>query len=608
MSERPIQGMTRRDALGATLLALAAGPVRVEVAADGSVTAYTAKVELGQGALTEMTMAVAEELRVPVSRVRLVMGDTARCPDDGGTWASLTTPEALPPLRQAAADKRGGAVTPARDWKVMGTSVKDLRGPAIVTGRQQYPSDLRLEGMLYARAVRPPHHRARLLKAGTIEGVRVLRDADLCAVVSADPVEAKRAAAALVCEWEPIPFPVPPSDRAALARSFREQSTPPVENMNTRYPPLLRRGDARAAHAAAPAEERHEARYFLPFITHVPMEPRAALAVWRDGALEVRSGAQAPFAVRSELARALGLGEEKVRVIAMGPGGGFGGKQRAEVEIEAARLARLAGAPVFLQWSREEEFTCAYHRPAALVEIESAASGGRLAAWIHRNYNAGAPGLMTPYGTAHISCEFHRAPSPVRQGSYRSLASVANTFARESHLDEWAARLEQDPLEFRLRNATDERLRAVLEKLRKMPGGLACTIEKQARIALRAEVEVKGRQIRLKRLVYVGDYGAIVNPLNLRKQIEGALVQGLGGALFEEVVFAGTEQKTRRLSSYRVPRFSDTPPIEVELIDRREIPSAGAGEAAITLVAPAIANAVFAATGQRLRELPLRLA
>lgn len=598
--------LTRRDAFGITLFALAAGPVRVQVAPDGAVTAFTAKVELGQGARTELIMAVAEELRVPVSKVNLVMGDTALCPDDGGTWASLTTPEAVPPLRQAAAAQRGGPLTPAAEWKVMGTPVPDVRGLAIVTGRQTYPSHLRIEGLLHARAVRPPHYRARLKSVRAPDGVRVLRDLDLCAVVSPSAVEAKRAVESVRCEWEPIPFEVPPSDHAALARSFKEKSTPPVENMNTRYPPLLRRGDARAALDAAPAGRRHSASYFQPWITHAPLEPRAALALWRDARLEVRSGTQAPFAVRAELAKALGIPEDHVRVIATGPGGGFGGKQRAEVEIEAARLSRLAAAPVFLQWSREEESTCAYVRPASLVEIDSAESGGTLTAWLHRNYNAGAPGLMTPYSTPHISCEFHRAPSPVRQGSYRSLASVANTFARESHIDEWAARLQVDPLDFRLRNTDDARLRTVLEKLRAVKGGLAATIEKQARIALRAEVEVKARVIRVTRLVYVGDYGAIVNPLNLRKQIEGALVQGLGGALFEEVLFDATRQTTRFLSSYRLPRFSDTPPIVVQLIDRRDIPSAGAGEAAITLVAPAIANAVFLATGQRLRALPLR--
>ncbi len=597
MSER----VTRREALGVALLTLAAGPVRVRLEADGTVTAYTAKVELGQGAQTELAMAVAEEMRVPVSRVRLVMGDTGQCPDDGGTWASLTTPEAVPLLRQAAAEQRGAAVTAAREWRVMGTEVRDLRGPAIVTGRQIYPSDLRMEGMLYGRVLRAPHYRARLVQTGAApEGVRLLRDGELCGVVSSDPVAAKRAAESIECQWEAIPFAVPPSDRAALEKSFRANAVAPVENMNTRYPPLLRRGDLEETRQ----DEWHASSYFLPFITHVPMEPRAALAVWRGANVEIRSGCQAPFAVRAEVAKALGTAEGNVRIMALGPGGGFGCKQRGEVETEAARLARLAGAPVFLQWSREEEFTCAYHRPAALVEIESTVKDGRMSGWRHRNYNAGAPGLMTPYDTPNISCEFHRTPAPVRQGSYRSLASVSNTFARESHVDEWAARLKMDPLEFRMRNLADERLKAVLEKLRRVPGGLACTIEKQARIGLRAEVEVKGGAVRVKRLTYVGDYGAIVNPLNLRKQIEGALVMGFGGARFEEVVFAGTEQKSRWMTSYRVPRFSDTPEITVELIDRREIASAGAGEAAITLVAPAVANAVFAATGRRLRALP----
>ena len=338
------------------------------------------------------------------------------------------------------------------------------------------------------------------------------------------------------------------------------------------------------------------------------MEPRAAIAEWKNGGVEIRSGCQAPFAVRGEVARALGIPEDKVRIIVSGPGGAFGGKQHGEVEIEAARLARAAGKPVKLQWSRQEEFTCAYHRPAGLVEIESAISqAGKLDAWVHRNYNAGAPGLPTPYDTPHVSCEFHRAPSPVRQGSYRSLASVGNVFARESHMDEWATLLKTDPIAFRLRNIADPRLKEVLEKLGNAGGGMACTIEKDARIALRAEVEVAGRAIRVKRFTYIGDYGAVLNPRNLKKQIEGGLVQGIGGALFERVEFDGPVQTSRRLADYRVPRFSDVPEIRIELIDRREVPSAGAGEAAITLVAPAIANAVFHLTGRRLRELPLTL-
>jgi isoquinoline 1-oxidoreductase len=158
-----------------------------------------------------------------------------------------------------------------------------------------------------------------------------------------------------------------------------------------------------------------------------------------------------------------------------------------------------------------------------------------------------------------------------------------------------------------MNNIADERLRAVLEKLGKGPGGMACTIEKDARIAMRAEVSVEGGAIRLKRFTYVGDYGAIINPLNLRNQIMGALIMGIGGALFEEVRFDKTSQRTRRLSDYRVPRFTDVPEIEIQLIDRREIPAAGAGESAITMTAPAIGNAVFAATGKRITSLPMRL-
>ena len=601
MAER----ITRREAfqsLGAGVFLFAGTPVRIQTAQDGAVTVYTGKVELGQGARTELTQAVAEELRVPVARIKLVMGDTALCPDDGGTYASLTTPLNVPVFRQAAADLRGGPLTPPAEWKVLGTTVPNVRGREIVTGAQQFPSDLHVEHMLYASVVRAPHYRAKLL---SVDGPAV-RDGDLIAALAPDPLAAQRAAKSIRAVWEPQPFAVAPSDHVALAAWFKANSTPPVEQKNTRYPPLTRRGDA--ARALASAGHKLTSRYWLPYIAHTPMEPRAALAIWSEGSVEIRTGTQTPFPIRAEVAAALGLPETKVRIVTIGPGGAFGGKQKGECEIEAARLARVAGRPVKVAWTREEEFTCAYHRPAALLEIESAAGAdGRLDAWVHRNYNSGAAGLPTPYDTPNISCEFHRAPSPVRQGSYRSLAAVANIFARESHIEDCAAGLKLDSWDFRMRNIADERLRAVLKKLGKGPGGLACTIEKGARIAMRAEVEIEGRTIRLKRFTFAGDYGAILNPGNLRNQITGALIFGIGGALFEEVRFDATAQLTRRLAGYRVPRFADIPEIEIRLIDRRDIPAAGAGESAITMTAPAIANAVFAATGKRLTSLPFKL-
>jgi isoquinoline 1-oxidoreductase len=269
-------------------------------------------------------------------------------------------------------------------------------------------------------------------------------------------------------------------------------------------------------------------------------------------------------------------------------------------------------------WTREEEFSIGYARPVGVVDVESGVdAAGRLVAWRFRNYNAGAPGLRPPYDLPNMSNEFWRSESPLRQGSYRALAATLNTFARESHIDEWAHALAKDPLEFRLTHISDARLKEVLERAAERFGwakrkpasgvgyGLACTIEKAARLALLVETEGKGTALRVRRMVMVGDFGAALNPDNLRNQIQGGMIQGLGGALWERLRFDTRNQLTQKLSQYRVPRFRDMPEIVVELIDRRDVPSAGAGESPITLPAPAIANALFAATGERKRGLPL---
>jgi isoquinoline 1-oxidoreductase len=269
---------------------------------------------------------------------------------------------------------------------------------------------------------------------------------------------------------------------------------------------------------------------------------------------------------------------------------------------------------------REEEFTGSYSRPAGLLEIESAVdAAGRLTAMRFANYNSGAAGITPPYDIPNHWIGFYRTTAVVRQGSYRSLAAVANNFARESHMDEWANDLEIDPVEFRLRHITDARLREVIERtaLRfgwgKVPAGkgrgygMSCNLEKDARLALCVEVsaDADGSNVRVLRMVATGDFGAALNPDNLRNQMTGALIQGMGGALWEKLTFNATGQTTRRLSQYRIPRFSDLPQMDVQLIDRRDLPSAGAGESPITLTAPAIASALFSATGVRRRELPL---
>ena len=309
-----------------------------------------------------------------------------------------------------------------------------------------------------------------------------------------------------------------------------------------------------------------------------------------------------------------------MRVIVPDTGSAYGGKHTGETAVEAARLARAAGRPVSLLWSREEEFTWAYFRPAGVIEIKSGAgSDGRLAAWEFHNYNSGAAAIGTPYAVANQRIEYHPVRSPLRQGSYRGLAATANHFARESHMDSLAHAAGVDPLEFRLKNLTDARLRAVFEAAakafgwpakRERPGqgfGLGGGVEKGGYLATFAEVAVdrSSGDVRVVRVTTAFECGAIVNPDGLSNQVLGATIMALGGALFEAINFENGRITNPLFSLYRVPRFQDVPPIEVVLLDRKDLPSAGAGETPIVGLAPAIGNAVFDATGVRLRSLPL---
>lgn len=542
---------------------------RFHFESDGTASLFTGKNEMGQGLRTLLAQAAAEELGLPFDRVRVVLGDTALTPDDGGTWASLTTPQTVPDVRKAACAARAALknaevnLAAPSSWKVLGQSVPPAFGRDIVTGALKYSTDLQVpEGGVLAKITRAAQN--------------------------------------------------PSPAYADLFSRWKVKSTPPVPQPGARYPPIWEQGDWRGALASA--HGTHAAEYTLAFIAHVPLEPRAAIAEWNEGRLTVHSGAQAPFLVRKQLAKEFKVPESDIRVVAHPIGGAFGGKQNGECEIEAARLAKEMGKPVKVAWTRQEEFTCAYARPAGVLTVKSGTdAAGRITAWEFRNFNSGACGLKPPYDIASYFCGFHRAESPVRQGSYRSLAGAANTFARETHVDELAALLRADPVEYRLRNIADQRLREVLERgaerfdwnKRRKSSGVACNLYKDARFALFTEIDPAGKSPRVVRMVMVFDAGAALNPDNLRNQIAGGLIQGIGGALFERLRIGPDGISNGRLSQYRVPRFQDAPEIDVLLIDRRDVTSAGAGEAAVTVPAPAIGNAYFAATGRRLRDLPL---
>jgi isoquinoline 1-oxidoreductase len=274
---------------------------------------------------------------------------------------------------------------------------------------------------------------------------------------------------------------------------------------------------------------------------------------------------------------------------------------------------------VKLVWTRAEEFAWAYFRPAGVIDIRSAVdASGRIVAWGFDNWNSGNAGIQSPYDIPAKPAVFHATKSPLRQGSYRALASTANNYAREMHMDEMARALGVDPIEFRIRHLRSEpRLRAVLAAVADKiawqtppaPGrsrGIACGTEKAGYVATAVEVTRDGTGFRLDRVVVAFECGAIVNPDGLRNQVEGSIVQGLGGALFEAIGFSDGRLRNGSMAQYRVPRFRDVPVIETILLDRKDIPSAGAGESSLIALAPAIGSAVRG-LGTVPRELPVRL-
>ena len=501
-------------------------------------------------------------------------------------------------------------MTPADQWIVRGKPAARVDGRAFVTGRHQYTPDIVQPGLMYGCVVRPDGVGATLAtiddsRARAFTGVSIVRDGDFVGVVAPTERVARRAASAVRIRWTPRAGQ--PSSETIYEHL---KKTPP----GMRVPAPVVAGDV----AKTTAVRTFEASYRIPYIAHVPLEPRAAVAEWNEGKLTVWTGTQRPFGVRADLAGAFKMPEDRVRVIVPDTGSAYGGKHTGEVAIEAARLAKAAARPVKLVWTRAEEFSWAYFRPAGVIDVKAGlTSDGRLVAWEFDNWNSGNAGIRTPYTVPNQRIAFHPSDSPLRQGSYRGLAATANHYAREMHMDEIARESGIDPVEFRLSHLTDERLRAVLRAVAAKVGwpkpsvtgralGIACGTEKGSYVATAAELSKIAEGFKVERLVVAFECGAIVNPDGLHNQVEGAVVQGLGGALFESIAFAGGRILNGTMAKYRVPRFKDTPPIDIILIDRKDLASAGAGETPIVCVAPAIGSAARG-FGKVVPALPVRL-
>ncbi|MHC4176253.1 MAG: xanthine dehydrogenase family protein molybdopterin-binding subunit [Planctomycetota bacterium] len=643
----------------------------LKIGEDGKVSCFTGKIEMGQGIVTSLAQMLADELDVSLPSVEMVMGDTDLCPWDMGTFGSMTTRFFGPPLRAAAAEaravlmelaaerlkvpvgrlvvkdgvisdrQRGGkrvsyaeltkgkkiqrrldgkaVLESVSDFTTVGKPVLRMDAHDKVTGKAKYAGDVRLPGMLYAKILRPPAHGATLKSVDTseaekLEGVRIAKEGDLVAVLHERPDVAEAALAKVKAQF------VRPEADVDDRTIFDHLLKVAPEGRAASRGGDLKEGEKLAA-------DLSEGTYLNSYVAHAPIEPHTAVAKIEGGKATVWASTQTPFGARDEAARALGLSSQNVRVITPFVGGGFGGKTRNQQVVEAALLAKSAGRPVQVAWSRAEEFFYDTFRPAAVVKIRSGVDrAGRLVLWDYHVYFAGNRGSQHFYDVPHHATVAHGSgwrgspgSHPFGTGAWRAPANNTNTHARESQIDVMAAKIGADPVQFRLKNLKDERMLRVVKAAAKKFGwtpkkapsgrgfGVACGIDSGTYVTLMAEVEVDKGQgtIQVKRVVCAQDMGLVINPQGAKIQIEGCITMGLGYALTEEIHFKGGEIFDLSFGTYKIPRFSWLPEIETVLIEAKDAPPQGGGEPAIIAMGAVIANAVFDATGARLLQLPM---
>jgi nicotinate dehydrogenase subunit B len=647
----------------------------VHIGADDRVTLLVGKIEMGQGVMTSLPQMAAEELNVSLEKIDVVMGDTDLCPFDRGTFGSMSTPVLGPTLRaasaegksilvQMASEKLGAPVAdlevtdgivssktdrskkisygqltegkrierkvsgPAAlekytEFTVMGIGAPRRDAPAKVAGKAKYAGDIIPRGALHARILREPAWGATLKSVDTsaaekYPGARVVRAGNIVAVLHAHRDEADKALKLVRAEWNPSPSVLDNSNIFA----HLERNAPA---------PSTFQGRADIGEGERAATEVITTKYLKGYVAHAPMETHSACCeIAGDGKVTVWASTQTPFPLQTQVARALSVPPAQVRVITPFVGGGFGGKSASMQAVESAVLAKAAGVPVRVVWDRTEEFFYDGFDPATIVNIRSGLDANRkIAFWDYEVIAAGARGAQHFYdipatkavargtwgqgsGTLH----------PFNVGPWRAPGANANTFARESHIDQLAAKAGMDPVEFRLANMTGNPrmakvLRTAAEKFGYTPSakerrnltagiGVACGIDAGAYVAGIAQLKIDKAtgNVKVERVVVAQDMGVIVNPIGAMQQLEGCVTQGLGYVFSEEIRFRNGEVLDKNFTSYTLPRFSWVPKIEGHLVENNAIPPQGGGEPAIVLMGAMIANGIVDATGVRLTQLP----
>lgn len=637
---------------------------------NGLITCYTGKIEMGQGINTGLAMMMADELNVPFERVKMVMGDTDLCPWDAGTWGSQSTQTFGPAMRAAAAEAKSVLVemasaqmgVPAERLEVADGIVRDTQNPdkAItyaqlakgkklekyldikppvedytkftivgkprnrvdayekVTGRAKYTGDLKLPGMVFARILRPPSHGAKMTSvdvsgAEKIEGVQVVRDGDFIAVVSENKDKADEAIVKIKAEYTFSELPV--NDKTVFDWMVNAQSRSSVVREN---------GDLEAGRKQS--DKVFESEYHDPYVAHAPIETHTALALLENGRMTVWASTQSPFGLQDAIVNELKMTRETVRVITPFLGGGFGGKAAYQQGVEAAKIARLAGKPVMLVWTREEEFFYDTFHSANVIKVKSGIDGsGKITFWDYHVWFAGTRGSeviydvpsfrTTSYSENRSAFQVH----PFGTGPWRAPNNNSNTFAREVQIDIMASAAGMDPLDFRLKNLKDEKmiecLKSVADKFGYIPGkspsrrgiGIACGHDAGTWVAeiVQARVDAQTGKVKVERVACSQDMGLCVNPEGALIQMEGCICMALGYTLTEEVHFEGGDIQDRGFDTYQIPKLSWMPKIDCVILDRKDKPPRGGGEPAIIAIGAAVSNAIYDATGARLFRTPM---
>jgi isoquinoline 1-oxidoreductase len=645
----------------------------LRIGEDGRVSCFTGKIEMGQGVHTSFAQMLSEELDVPLDMVDMVMGDTLLCPYDSGTFGSRSTKYFGPPLRQAAAEARSVLIQLASEklgvpkekltvkdgiifvpngstkkvsyaelangkrierylenkppikhhaeHTISGKPTDRMDSRPKVTGEAKFAGDIHPEGMLHAKILRPPAHGATLKSVDTsaakkIDGVQIIEEGEMVAVLHEHPDVAEEALGLIKAQFEPSGSKL---DNQTIFQHLKESAP---EGSVVTEKGNIEEGKRLSA-------ETFDKAYYNHYVAHAPSEPHTAVVNIEGDNATVWASTQSPFRAQGDAAQALGFPQEKVRVITPFVGCGFGGKNQGNQVTEAALLAKLSGKPVQVAWTRKEEFFYDTFRPAAVIDIKSGLnSSNQIMFWEYHNYFAGDRSSQPFYNIPHYRVlsmggwggrSGRGSVHPFGVGAWRGPGSNTNAFAIESHIDVMAEAAGMDPLEFRLHNLTDERMKRVLmvaaktfgKSFSKAPSGkgygLACTDYLGTYLATMAEVEVnqKNGTVKVERVVCAQDNGEVINPEGARMQIEGCITMGLGYCFTEEIRFSKGRILDENFDTYEIPRFSWTPKIETVLVDNPEMPPQGCGEPAITVMGALMANAIHDAIGKRMFTLPM---